>query len=338
MRALWLTGHRGLRSFEVRETPDPVPGPGQALVRMRASGLNFSDLLASQGLYPDAPRPPCVLGYEIAGSVEAVGEDVDPSLVGRRILAATKFGGHAELVALSATQIVPLPDSMSFAEAAALPVNYLTAYHILHRIACLRDGESVLIHQAAGGVGIALLQLCSDVPGVVTFGTASASKHEILRANGCTHPIDYRTSDYAAEIRRLTGGAGVDVVIDALGGADWRKGYALLKSCGRLVCFGFANMLTGGKRSLWNVLRQLRSVPRFNPLSLMSDNRSVAGVNLGHLSGEELLPQEMAAVLRLYERGVVKPRVDATVPLVDAVEGLRRLQDGKNVGKVVLVP
>src|SRR5471030_3277313 len=202
-----------------------------------------------------------------------------------------------------------MPDAMTFEEGAALPVNYVTAYHMLHRIARIQPGESVLIHQAAGGVGIAALQLCRNMPDITTFGTASRAKHDVLKAHGCTHPIDYRTTDYAKEVRRLTAGAGVDVVLDALGGRDWRKGYDLLKRCGRLICFGFANLSTGPKRNLLRVLTQLWRAPKFRPLKLMADNRVVAGVNLLHLDADENA-RILRDVIALYESGAVKPVID----------------------------
>ena len=145
MRALWLTGHRGPESFEVRESSDPSPAAGQVRIRVRATGLNFADLLASQGLYPDAPRLPCVLGYEAAGIVDAAGEGVDAGLIGRRVMVMTKFGGHADTLCIMAALAFPIPDAMTFEEAAAIPVNYGTAYHMLHRIACVRRARC-LVH------------------------------------------------------------------------------------------------------------------------------------------------------------------------------------------------
>lgn len=339
MQAVWLTGHNGPVSFQVRETPDPVPSLGEVRVRVRAAGVNFAELMASQGLYPDAPKPPVVLGYEAAGTIDAVGEGVDPGLIGRRVLVLTKFGTHAELVCADRAQTFDMPDAMTFEEGAALPVNYLTAYHMLFRVATVRPGESVLIHMAAGGVGIAALQLCRTVDKVVTFGTASAAKHEVIRANGCTHSIDYRTTNYVAEIRRLTGGAGVDIALDALGGDNLRKDYGLLKPAGRLVCFGFANLIAGPKRNMFHVLKQLRAIPKFDPLKMMPKNRSVAGVNILHLFGAgDMLPSEAREVMRLYERQAIKPIIDKAVPFAQAPDAFRRLQEGKNIGKVVLVP
>src|SRR5262245_10430926 len=261
MRAIWIMRTGGPKVLAVRESPDPEAGPGQVRVRVHAAGLNFAEVSARQGLYPDAPKPPCVLGYEGAGVVDALGPGVESPARGSRVLFLSRFGAHASAVCVPAAQAVPMPDSMSFAHGAALPVVYLTAYHMLFAIARLRGGEHVLVHMAAGGVGTAVLQLCRTLPGVVTYGTASAKKHDFLRKQGCTHPIDYRTADYVAEVRRLSEGRGVDLVLDPLGGPDWRKGYSLLKSCGLLVAYGLANANTGGRRRILHVASQIARMP-----------------------------------------------------------------------------
>lgn len=192
---------------------------------------------------------------------------------------------------------------------------------------------------AAGGVGIAVLQLCTTVDAVTTFGTASASKHEVLRAEGCTHPIDYRTVDYVQEVRRLTGGEGVDVVLDPLGGHDWKKGMSLLRPVGRLVAYGFANLTTGERRNLISLARQAVGVPVLTPLGLMSRNRSISGVNIGHLwERAAMLREELDALIGLWRAGKIKPRVDSVFPFADAAQAHRRITERRNVGKVVLVP
>jgi NADPH:quinone reductase-like Zn-dependent oxidoreductase len=339
MKAIWITRYGGPDVLEVRSGPDPEPKAGEVRVRVRAAGLNFAEIMARLGLYPDGPKPPCVVGYEAAGVVEALGEGVTAPAVGTRVLAMTRFGGHADVVCVPAGQAVPMPDAMSFEEGAALPVNYLTAYHALFRVAAVRPREKVLIHMAGGGVGIAALQLCRTIPDVVTFGTASAQKHEALRAEGCTHPIDYRMQDYEAEVRRLTGGAGVDVVLDPLGGRSWKKGYRLLRPVGRLVTYGFTYLASGERRSVWTALRELAQVPFYTPIGLMNDNRSVGGLNLGHLWDEqEMLASELAALLDLYKRGAIKPRVDCTFKFEEAGTAHQYIQSRRNTGKVVLVP
>lgn len=339
MRAVWITGAGGPGTLEVRETADPRPGPGQVRIRVRAAGLGFAEVMAAQGLYPDAPKTPCVVGYEVAGVVDALGDGAQGHPAGARVLALTHFGGHADVVCVPAEQVFAIPGDKSFEEAAALPVNYLTAYHLLFRTAAVRPGERVLVHMAAGGTGLAVLQLCRTIGDVEVFGTASAAKHETLRAEGCAHPIDYRAVDYAAEVRRLTGGEGVDVVLDPLGGKDWRKGMKLLRPCGRLVAYGFANLASGQRRRPAHVLSQAAGIPLLTPLQLMSHNRSVSGVNIGRLWSEiAILRQEFQAVLELWAAGRIEPRIDRSYPFAEAAAAHRRILQRQNTGKIVLIP
>lgn len=339
MRSVWITKHGDLRALEVRESPTPSPKAGEVRVKVERAGLNFADVSARKGLYPDAPPTPCVVGYETSGVVDALGEGVTASAVGTRVMAMTRFWGQAEYVVVPAAQALPIPDAMSFDDAAAIPVNYLTAYHMLFRVAPVRPKERVLVHMAAGGVGTAALQLLKTVPGVESFGTASASKHDHLRAMGCTYPIDYRSTDYEAEVRRITDGKGVDIVLDALGGHDLRKGYRLLRPAGRLVTFGFANAQGPGGRDIFKLLGALVRTPFFHPLQVMGDNRAVVGVNLGHLWDEQaMLQEELAALLRLYDEGVVKPVIDGVYAFDQCRDAHARIEDGKNIGKVLLKP
>ena len=339
MRAVWITRPAGPEALEVRETADPEPGPGQVRIRVGAAGLNFADVMAAQGLYPDAPKPPCVVGYEVAGVIDAVGDGIQGPAAGQRVLALTHFGGHSDVVCVPAQQVLPMPDAMSFEEAAAIPVNYLTAYHMLFRVANVRPGERVLVHMAAGGVGTAVLQLCRTVGDLEVFGTASAAKHDVLKAEGCAHPIDYHATDYAAEVGRLTGGEGVDIVLDPLGGHDWRKGLKLLRPCGRLVAYGFANLASGQRRRPARLVSQVAGIPLLTPLGLMNHNRTISGVNVGHLWGQiAVLREELQAVLALWDQGSVKPLIDRTYTFAEAASAHRRILRHQNIGKVVLKP
>jgi synaptic vesicle membrane protein VAT-1 len=339
MRAIWITSTAGPDGLQVPETADPEPGPGQVRIRVRAAGLNFAEVMAAQGLYPDAPKRPCVLGYEVAGVVDAAGDGAGELAAGSRVVALTHFGGHSDVVCVPHGQVFAIPDDKDFAEAAALPVTYLTAYHMLFRVACVRPGERVLVHMAAGGVGTAVLQLCRTVPGVEVFGTASAAKHDLLRAQGCTHPIDYRSTDYAAEVRRLTAGEGVDVVLDPLGGADWRKGLKLLRPCGRLVAYGFATLTSGQRRRPVHVLSRAAGIPLLTPLQLMNSNRTVSGVNIGHLWDRvDLLREELQEVIKLWAAGTITPVVDSSYPFAAAAQAHRRILARQNTGKIVLTP
>lgn len=339
MRAVWIRKHGGPGVLEVRETADPIAGPGEVRVRAKACGLNFAEISARQGIYPDAPKPPCVVGYEGAGVVDAVGEGVDDIAIGARVMFVSRFGGHSDTVVVKRYMLVPIPDALSFEDAAAMPVNYLTAYQMLFRLRRIEPGDRVLIHAAAGGVGTAVLQLCQTVEGVTTFGTASASKHDHIRAQGCTHPIDYHSTNYVDAVNEITNDEGVDLVCDALGGGDWKKGYSLLRPSGMLVCFGFANASKPGTRSLVRLVGQVLRVPKYGPLGLMGDNRSVAGLNLGSLWAHEAKIQDgLRKVVGFWEAGAARPHIDGTYPFADAARAHERLEQGKSVGKILLVP
>src|SRR6185503_20169929 len=224
MRAIVTTANGDTRVMKVEERPDPIAKDGQVLIRVKAAGLNFADILARQGLYPDGPPKPCVMGYEVSGVVEAVGDADEQALLGKRVIALTRFKGQAETVVVPLPQLFEKPESLAFEQAAAIPVNYLTAYGLLIAMGGLRKGEGVLIHNAGGGVGLAALEIARKI-GAVTYGTASPSKHDFLRARGLDHPIDYRTQDWLPILMELTGGSGVELVIDPIGGAHWKKSY-----------------------------------------------------------------------------------------------------------------
>ncbi|MFZ1863101.1 MAG: medium chain dehydrogenase/reductase family protein [Polyangiales bacterium] len=339
MRAVWISKYGKPDVFEVREAKDPDPRPGEVRIRVRASGINFADIMARQGLYRDAPPAPMVVGYEVSGLIDAVGQGVDASKEGRRVLAMTRFGGYADTVCVDAAQAYEMPDQMSFEEGAALPVTYLTAYHLLFNVFRVREGDHVLIHQAAGGVGTAACQLCRSVGGVTTYGTASRRKHEYVRSNGCDHPIDYHSFDYVSEIRKLTGNRGIDAVLDALGGENWKKGYSLLRPGGMLVAFGWADMAKYGKRRMTHVLGQFTRVPLWTPIKLMQENKGVSGVNMGHLWSErEMMAEVFASVLALYQEGAIRPHVDRSFPFGQASEAHAYIESGQNLGKVLLIP
>jgi synaptic vesicle membrane protein VAT-1 len=336
MRSLWVTAFGGPEKLQIRESPDPVAGTGQVVIEVERAGLNFADIVGRVGLYPDAPKPPMVMGYEVAGRVTAVAADVSDVRPGERVLAMTRFGGHANRARVQASQVIKIPEQMSFDQAAALPVHYLTAYHMLFQIGQLRPFDKVLIHMAAGGVGLAAIQLCRTVEGVEIFGTASSTKHDYLRQAGVAHPIDYRSVDYAQEVRRLTAGKGVQLVLDPLGGKNWSKGYELLAPTGHLIAFGWSSMVSGERRDWLRVISELFSIKRFSPVSLMNDNRTVSGVNLGHLWDQrELLAREMGVLLRLFEEGKIAPHVDRIFSLSAGAEAHRYIQERRNIGKVL---
>lgn len=322
--------------FEVRERPDPVPGEGEVRIRVRAAGINFADVLARLGLYPDAPKPPMVVGYEVAGNIDAVGRDVTGLGEGDRVVALTRFGGYADVVVVPAAHVFQLPEGLSDAEAAAVPVNYLTAALALYRMAALTPGETVLVHNAGGGVGIAATQLAL-LRRAIIIGTASALKHDALRAFGVEHAIDYRHADVAADVKRITHGRGVDVVLDPIGGRSFGDSYRMLAPLGRLVIFGLSSAAPGERRNLWRAFRAWMETPRFDPMSLIHRNRGVFGLNLGHLWEErrQIAPL-MDMLVSELSAGRLQPVVARTFPLERAGDAHRFIQSRQNIGKVVL--
>jgi NADPH:quinone reductase-like Zn-dependent oxidoreductase len=335
MRQAVIPRHGGADVFEMREAPEPVPGSGEVRIRVRAAGVNFADILARIGLYPDAPRPPVVVGYEVAGVIDGVGEGVTGLREGDRVVALTRFGGYAESLVVPATQAYHFPDRLSDAEAAAVPVTYLTASIALYRMAALTAGETVLVHNAGGGLGIAATQL-ARLRRATVIGTASAGKHDALRRFGVDHAIDYRHGDVEADVSRLTRGRGVDVILDSIGGRSFGASYRMLAPLGRLVLLGISSV-SGEKRSAWRVLRGWWAMTSFEPLSLINRNRGVFGLNLGHLWDERpRLQPLMELMMSELGAGRLEPVVARTFPLERAADAHRFIQSRSNVGKVVL--
>ncbi|KAM3598693.1 uncharacterized protein V6R79_021388 [Siganus canaliculatus] len=336
-RALVLTGYGGYDKVKLQvKKGKPALKAGEVLVRVKACGLNFADLMARQGLYDRLPSPPVTPGMECSGVVEAVGEEVTDRKVGDRVMVLNRFGLWQEVAVVPASHTFLIPEGMSFEEAAALPVNFITAYMMLFDFGNLRPNQSVLIHAAAGGVGIAATQLCKTVKDVTVFGTASASKHETISEGGVTHPIDYRTKDYVEEVRKISP-KGLDIILDPLGGSDTHKAYNLLKPMGKLITYGAANMLAGQKKNLLAVAKNWYHQFSIHTLSLIQGNKSVCGFHLGYLDGEtELIAQAMNTILDLYKEGKVKPRIDSTWHLEQVGDAMRKMQERNNIGKVIL--
>jgi NADPH:quinone reductase-like Zn-dependent oxidoreductase len=338
MKQVWIPRRGAADVLEVRDAPDPTPGAGEVRIAVEAAGVNFADIVARQGLYLDAPPFPFVPGYEVAGTVDALGPGVEGPAVGTRVLAMTRFGGYSSRVVLPADRAVPAPAGLDGPAAAAIPVVYLTAWHAVVTLGNLRAGERVLIHAAAGGVGLAALQIARLRGAGRIFGTASPGKHDHLRSVGLTDPIDYRALDFEAEVRRLTDGAGVHLVLDAVGGTSFTKGYRLLAAGGRLVCFGVSSFTGDGTRSLWRVAKGWWQTPRFSPIDMMMTNRAVFGVNMLHLADHapDLVSAELREIVAAVAAGHLAPTVDQVVPYDRAPDAHQRLEGRGNVGKVVL--
>ena len=340
MRQIWITRAGPPEVLAVKEAPDPQPKVGQVRIRVEASGINFADILGRMGLYPDLPPFPVVPGYEVAGRVDAVGEGVDPVWAGRDVFAMTRFGGYSDVVCVRTEQLYARPAGMSALEAAAIPVNYFTAWQLLVVMGSLKRSETVLVHSAGGGVGIAATQIAKHI-GARVIGTASASKHAELRALGVDHLIDYRTEDFEARTREFTNGRGVELILDAVGGDSVKKGYRLLAPTGRLGMFGISAAVTSKTRNPLSMLSVLAKTPwlQFNPIALINANKGVFGVNLGHLWRELDRVREWGdRLLELWAQGVVKPKIARSFKFDEAAQAHHFIQDRRNIGKVLLVP
>jgi NADPH:quinone reductase-like Zn-dependent oxidoreductase len=337
MRQIWISRAGAPEVLELREAPDPDPGPGEVRIRVAASGINFADLSARMGLYPDAPPIPCVVGYEVSGTIDALGADVRGLEVGAAVVALTRFGGYSDVVCVPQNQVVRVPAGLSLRAAAAVPVNYLTAWLMLIELGNVQADHTVLVHAAAGGVGQAALQICKW-RGATVIGTASASKHQRLREAGVDHCIDYNTQDFEVEVMRITNGLGVDIVLDAVGGESFSKSYRCLRHLGRLFMFGASSFTPDEKRRWIPVLRGLLKTPKFKPFDMLENNRGVFGINLGHLWHEtERSRVIFEKIMAKVGEGTLVPVIDREFSFAEAAQAHAYMQERKNFGKVLLV-
>lgn len=341
MRAVVVRRYGPPNVLEVQQAPDPQPKAGEAVIRVKAVGVNFADLLQRIGLYPTTPKPPFVPGLEVAGVVEKAAEggtsDQGENLrLGDAVVALTDFKAYAEWVAVPSAYVYRLPAGMSFTEGAAIPVNYLTAYQAIVTMGNMQPGGRILIHSAAGGVGTASVQL-ARARGLFVFGTAGRSKQEYLRKIGVQHAIDYEKSDFVDVIAKYAPG-GVEMVMDPIGGKSWRRSYECLAPTGRLVVYGFSAAAgPKGKRGWVRAAKAWMQTPRFNPLDLMQKGVSVISVNLGHARARgDHLRSELNEIFRLSGEGKIKPMIAKTFPLEQAAAAHQYVQERKNAGKVIL--
>lgn len=338
MKQIWITEHGATDKFVLRESADPQPDSNKLRIRVKASGINFADILARLGLYPDAPKPPMVVGYEVSGTVDLAGPGARQDWVGKDVFGLVRFGGYSDVVNAPEEQVFERPKGLSHEQCVALPVQYLTAWQLLVVMGALSPDETVLIHNAGGGVGLAAIDIARHI-GAMIYGTASAGKHGFLKSRGLHEAIDYVNRDWTEEVSRLTRGRGVELIIDPLGGKHWKKSFRALRGTGRLGMFGAS---TATESRLPGPLRLLKfglGIPLYNPLTLMNRNRAVFGVNLGHLWDEtDKLKAWMQILLRGVDDGWVRPHVDRAFPFEEVAKAHTHIESRRNIGKVVLVP
>uniref|UniRef100_A0A023FV99 Putative quinone oxidoreductase n=1 Tax=Amblyomma parvum TaxID=251391 RepID=A0A023FV99_AMBPA len=339
MRAIVLTGFGGLKTVKVLKKPEPAAAEGELLIRVKACGLNFLDLMVRQGALDNLPKTPFIMGFECSGEVEAVGEGVTDFKVGDRVAALTEYKAWAELVTVPAKHAYILPASMSFDDAAAVLMNYVVAYALLFDIGNLREKQTVLMHSVGGGVGHAVAQLCKTVPDVTLIGTASKNKHDSL-TNLVTHLLDH-SSDYVQEVNKISPD-GVDLVLDCLCGEDCKKGYSLLKPLGRYVLYGTSCIVAGETKSFFSFAKSWWQVDKVSPIKLYEESKVISGFNLRHLLYQQgmhdYVKGVVSKVFSLYEQKKIAPVVDSSWAFEDVTEAMQKMHDHKNVGKLTLNP
>jgi len=332
MRAVVITKHGGPAVLQVQEQPDPSLGAGQVRIQVAAAGINFADVMARMGLYADAPKTPCVVGYEVSGTVLEVADGVEGLTLGQRVFAGTQFGGYASQVVVPACDVVALPEDLSFEQGAAIPVNYGTAWAGLIGYGSLLPGERVLIHSAGGGVGIAATQIAKRA-GAEVYGTASPGKHARILELGVDYPLDYTESGWERGLPEF------DVILDAIGGKSFRQSYSMLRPGGRLVAFGASSVVSGERKNVVTALRAVARMPRFNMIKQMSESKAVIGLNMLSLWKDRgTLEPWIGPLQALLADGTVKPVVAGDFSFEQAGAAQTMIVERRNVGKVVLTP
>jgi NADPH:quinone reductase-like Zn-dependent oxidoreductase len=322
------------RAFALKELPDPVPATGQVLIRSEGFGLNYADVMARKGLYREAPPPPCVIGYECVGRVVALGADTPQDLVGKRVVAITRFGGYAELVATDHRAVVPVPETLGVDEACALATQGVTAWYMAVTACPLRRGDRVLIHSAAGGVGHLLVQIAVHGGCEVVAVASGQTKMDLLKKLGAHHVIDRSRMDYDEAVPALLDGKRPRVSFNAVGGSTFKKDMRLLGDCGTLVMYGGAERAGGP----FGALRFVWSMGLVIPILLMMRSRSLIGVNMLRIGehSPDVLAECLHSTVRAMGEGWLNPVAPALFPAERLSEAHALLEGGASVGKVAL--
>jgi NADPH:quinone reductase-like Zn-dependent oxidoreductase len=339
MRAIPFHRPTSAEALNIEDWPEPRPAAGELLIDVKAFGVNFADILARKGQYSDAPKFPFVPGYEVAGIVREVGAQVTGFSPGDEVLGLTHFNGYAERAVADARAVVKKPAGMSFADAASIPVNFLTAYHALFETGTLRPGSNVLIHAGAGGVGLAAIQLARNA-GCTVYATAGSEKKlELLSDFGVEHPINYQTHDFEREVLRLAGGAKMDVVLDSVGGHYFKKDLNLLRSHGRVVAYGAAAFSERNLFKLPSLLPQVLSMLTLSMIDLMLQSKGFYGVNMLRVAKEnpDLLQHEFQEIMKQFAARKLKTVVSRQMSWRQIGEAHEALESRASTGKIVVM-
>jgi NADPH2:quinone reductase len=324
-------------TFEKREWELPALKDKEILIESEAFGLNYADVMASQGLYREAPPMPCVVGYEVVGKIIEVGKDVDQTLLGKRVLGFSRFGGYSKHVITEEYGVVPI-ENMPASEALALCTQGVTAYYMAEYLSPVRKGERVLVHAAAGGVGTLLVQLCKNNGAEVFAKIGSSKKEGLVKELGADHVIDYSKGDYSEQIMKILGENRLDVSFNPVAGDTFKKDFKMLGSAGRLFLFGGSQM-SKGKWGIFSTLNFIRKMGRPLPIGYMMRSKSVLGVNMLKIADNKpaVLADCLSSVFKLYEAGKIKPQTGGEFSVERFDEAFQLLASGKSTGKIAIL-
>ena len=333
--AVLIKNGSAFKAFELREVHAPSVKQGQVLIKVAAFGLNFADVMARKGMYKEAPPLPSILGYDVAGTIEEIGEGVEHLKKGDRVTAMTRFGGYAEYAVTNASAVAVIPDELDAATATALTTQYCTALYAASEMVNLHRGDTVLIQSGAGGVGTALIQYAKHMQCEIFATAGSETKINYLKELGVHHPINYNIQDFETVAKKITNQKGIDVIFDAVGGKSVKKGIRLLAPGGRLVCYG-ASALTS--KNLFGKIKTALDFGFYHPAMLMMPSKSIIGINMLQIADyqPQVIERTLSAVMKLYSTGVFVPAI-AKVFLATAIdEAHDYLENRKSIGKVVV--
>jgi NADPH:quinone reductase-like Zn-dependent oxidoreductase len=321
-------------AFQFKEIDIPVPKENEVLIKVKYSGLNFADVIARRGMYPDAPKNPAVLGYDVSGEIVGTGRNVTNFTIGQQVVAMTRFGGYAEFVTTHQSGVAVVPNNYDLAAATVLATQACTAYYCAEDCVSLHKDDRVLIQAAAGGVGSILVQIAKK-RGCIIYGTASTNKQDFIKELGVNFAIDYTKEDFYQHIKNS--GQQIDVVFDSIGGSVFNKSMKLLAPGGKMVCFGAAEQLESRKNKL-KLISMLWGFGIFSPISLLMQSKSVITVNMLRIADfrQNVFNEILQAVVEMAENGIISPHVGKIFPAKDIAAAHDYLESRKSIGKVVI--
>lgn len=323
-------------AFQIKELPNPIPQKGQIGIKVEAFGLNFADIMARLGLYQDCPKLPAIIGYDVVGHIDSIGEGVTGYEIGQRVTAMTRFGGYSTYAVTDYRAAAVISESMSLIDATSLAVQGCTAYYCSFEASRLHPGDYVLIHAAVGGVGSLLVQIALN-QGAIVFGTTSSEeKIQMLKEMGVQYPINYKTQNFEKEIKNITNGKGLHAIYDPIGGSGVKKGYNLLSSGGTIVCFGGSEL--NEKTNIFSKLSFAAGFGIYSPIGLMQNSKTISGVNMLRIADfrPEILKHCFNEVVKLYDQKIIQPLDGKLFEFEQLAEAHNFLESRKSMGKIAL--